>query len=159
MREGETLEPAPEQVVSRGTSKSSASRALIDKTREKLAAFLERRLDDVHLAAMFLDGIEVAQKSVVVALGVTTDGTKVPLGLWLGATENAVVATELVQNLLDRGLRVDGSLLFVIDGGKGLRKALRDVFGDRALVQRCQVHKMRNVTEHLPEARRAYVAR
>jgi transposase-like protein len=72
---------------------------------------------------------------------VTTEGTKVPLGLWIGSTENAVVATELLQNFVERGLRVDGPLLFVIDGGKGIRKALRDVFGDRAVVQRCQVHK------------------
>jgi len=154
-----SLEPAPEQTKSRGTSKSAASRALIDKTGEKLAAFVERKLDEVNLVAMFIDGIEVAQRSVIVALGVTAEGTKVPLGLWVGSTENAVVATELLQNLIARGLRVDGPVLFVIDGGKGIRKALRDVFGDRAVVQRCQVHKMRNVLEHLPEVRRANVRR
>ena len=109
--------------------------------------------------AMFIDGIEIAKKTVVVALGVATNGTKVPLGLWMGSTENAVVATELLQNLVARGLRVDGPVLFVIDGGKGIRKALRDVFGDRAMVQRCQVHKMRNVLEHLPEERRPYVCK
>lgn len=156
---GRSLEPGPEQVTSRGTSKSATSRALIDKTTEKLAEFLERKLEDVDLVAMFIDGIQVAQKSVIIALGVTTDGTKVPLGLWVGSTENAVIATELLQNLLERGLRIEKPTLFAIDGGKGLRKALRDVFGSRALVQRCQVHKMRNVTEHLPEARRGYVAR
>lgn len=154
-----SLDPAPEQIKSRGTSKSAASRALIDKTVEKLAAFVERKLDDVNLVAMFIDGIEVAQRSVIVALGVMAEGTKVPLGLWVGSTENAVVATELLQNLIARGLRVDGPVLFVIDGGKGIRKALRDVFGDRAVVQRCQVHKMRNVLEHLPEVRRANVRR
>jgi transposase-like protein len=154
-----SIEPAPEATTSRGTSKSSASRALIDKTTEKLTAFLDRRLEDVNMIAMFIDGIEVAKKSVIIALGVTTEGTKVPLGLWIGSTENAVVATELLQNLVERGLRVDGPLLFVIDGGKGIRKALRDVFGDRAVVQRCQVHKMRNVLDHVPEARRNYVRR
>lgn len=154
-----SLDPAPEQIKSRGTSKSAASRALIDKTVEKLAAFVDRKLDDVNLVAMFIDGIEVAQRSVIVALGVMAEGTKVPLGLWVGSTENAVVATELLQNLIARGLRVDGPVLFVIDGGKGIRKALRDVFGDRAVVQRCQVHKMRNVLEHLPEVRRANVRR
>lgn len=154
-----SLEPVPEEMMSRGTSKSSASRALIDKTSEKLTAFLDRRLEDTHLIAMFIDGIEVAKKSVIIALGVTTDGTKVPLGLWIGSTENAVVATELLQNFVERGLQIDGPLLFVIDGGKGIRKALRDVFGDRAVVQRCQVHKMRNVLEHVPEARRSYVRR
>jgi len=96
---------------------------------------------------------------VLIALGVTIDGTKTPLGLWAGSTENAIVATALVQNLIDRGLRVEESMLFVIDGGKAIRKALRDVFGNRAIVQRCQVHKARNVRDHLPESRRGYVAK
>ncbi|MFI5302648.1 MAG: IS256 family transposase [Polyangiales bacterium] len=154
-----SLEPLADDVVARGTSKSSASRALIDKTTEKLTAFISRRLDDVAPVAMFLDGIEIADKTVIIALGVISDGTKVPLGLWLGATENHVVATALVQTLIERGLRVDEPMLFVIDGGKGIHKALRDVFGDRAVIQRCQVHKLRNVRDHLPESRRAYVGR
>jgi putative transposase len=108
---------------------------------------------------MFIDGIEFAGHSVLIALGVTIDGTKTPLGIWAGSTENTVVVTELLSNLVARGLRADASMLFVIDGGKAIRKALRDVFGDRAVVQRCQVHKARNVREHLPEARRAYVAK
>src|SRR5450755_3427984 len=116
-------------------------------------------LDEVDLIAMFIDGIEFAGHSVVIALGVTIDGTKMPLGLWAGSTENTVLVTELLSNLVARGLRADASMLFVIDGGKAIRKALRDVFGDRAIVQRCQVHKARNVRDHLPEARRAYVAR
>jgi putative transposase len=154
-----SLEPIDPALGGRGASKSNASRALIDATSEKLAEFVSRKLDAVDLVAMFIDGIEFARHTMVVALGVTIDGTKVPLGLWGGSTENAAVATALLQNLIERGLRADDSILFVIDGGKGLRKALRDVFGDRAIVQRCQVHKMRNVREHLPEARRAYVAR
>ncbi|MCC7538793.1 MAG: IS256 family transposase [Deltaproteobacteria bacterium] len=154
-----SLQPLDEEIDTRGASKSAASRALIESTTTKLAAFVERRLDDVELVAMFIDGIEVAKHTVVIALGVTIDGTKVPLGLWCGSTENAVVATALVQSLVERGLRVDDAILFVIDGGKGIRKALRDVFGDRAIVQRCQVHKLRNVKDHLPESRRAYVAR
>lgn len=154
-----SLEPLDPTLDGRGASKSNASRALVDVTTEKLAAFVSRKLDDVDLVAMFIDGIVFAGHTMVVALGVTIDGTKVPLGLWGGSTENAVLATELVQSLVDRGLRIEHSMLFVIDGGKGLRKALRDVFGDRAIVQRCQVHKLRNVREHLPEARRSYVAR
>lgn len=154
-----SLEPIESELGGRGASKSNASRALIEATTEKLAAFVSRRLDDVDLVAMFIDGIEFAGKTVIVALGVTIDGTKVPLGLWGGSTENSVVATALLQNLVERGLRVEESVLFVIDGGRGIRKAIGDVFGDRALVQRCQVHKARNVREHLPEARRAYVAR
>jgi putative transposase len=154
-----SLDPIEPELGGRGASKSNASRALIDATTEKLASFVSRKLDEVDLVAMFIDGIEFMHRTVVVALGVTIDGKKVPLGLWGGSTENAAVATSLLNDLVERGLRVDESMLFVIDGGKGLRKALRDVFGDRAIVQRCQTHKARNVREHLPEARRAYVAR
>jgi len=154
-----SLEPVDESLETRGTSKSNASRALIDATTEKLAEFVSRSLDDLDLVAMFIDGIEFAGESVIIALGVTIDGSKTPLGIWAGSTENATVATELLSNLVSRGLRVEHSMLFVIDGGKAIRKAVRDVFGDRAIVQRCQVHKARNVREHLPEARRAYVAK
>lgn len=155
----QSLEPVPESLKTRGTSKSAASRALIDRTTDKLAEFMSRRLDEVEIIAMFLDGIEVAGKATILALGVTIDGTKVPLGLALGSTENAPVATDLLQNLLSRGLRIQAPILCVIDGGKGIRKALDDVLGDRAVVQRCQVHKVRNVVDHLPEARRPYVRR
>ena len=154
-----SLEPVDESIETRGASKSNASRALIDATTEKLAQFVSRKLDDVDLVAMFIDGIEFAGHSVLIALGVTIDGTKTPLGIWAGSTENTTVVTELLSNLVARGLRVEHSMLFVIDGGKAIRKALRDVFGDRAIVQRCQVHKARNVRDHLPEARRAYVAK
>jgi transposase-like protein len=154
-----SLEPVDESIETRGTSKSNASRALIDATTEKLAHFVSRKLDDVDLVAMFIDGIEFAGHAVLIALGVTIDGTKTPLGIWAGSTENTVVVTELLSNLVGRGLRVEASMLFVIDGGKAIRKALRDVFGDRAVVQRCQVHKARNVRDHLPESRRAYVAK
>jgi len=154
-----SLEPVDDELETRGASKSNTSRALIDATGDKLAAFASRKLDEVDLVAMFIDGIEIAKHAVVIALGVTIDGTKVPLGIWAGSTENHVVATALLQNLVERGLRVDGPVLFVIDGGKGLRKALRDVFGNRAVVQRCQLHKLRNLKGHLSEARRAYVAR
>jgi putative transposase len=154
-----SLEPVDPSIETRGTSKSNTSRVLIDATTEKLAQFVARKLDDVDLIAMFIDGIEFAGHSVLVALGVTLDGSKTPLGLWAGSTENTTVVTELLSNLVGRGLRVEQPMLFVIDGGKAIRKALRDVFGDRAVVQRCQVHKARNVREHLPEARRAYVSK
>lgn len=154
-----SLEPTDESIEARGASKSNASRALIDATADKLAQFVSRKLDDVDLVAMFIDGIEFAGHSVLIALGVTIDGTKTPLGIWAGSTENTTVVTELLSNLVTRGLRVEHSMLFVIDGGKAIRKALRDVFGDRAIVQRCQVHKARNVRDHLPEARRAYIAK
>lgn len=86
---------------------------------------------------MFIDGIDIAGHAVIIALGVTADGTKRPLGVWCGSTENHVVASALMQDLIERGLRVEAPLLFVIDGSKGIRKALKDVFGDRAVVQRC----------------------
>ncbi len=154
-----SLEPVDESLRTRGESKSNVSRALIESTSDKLAAFLDQKLDDIELAAMFIDGMEIGGHAVIVALGVIADGTKVPLGVWCGSTENHTVAAALLQNLIERGLRVEAPLLFVIDGGKGLRKALSDVFGDRALVQRCQVHKARNVRDHLPQERRAYVRR
>ena len=125
----------------------------------KLAQFTARKLDDVDLVAMFISGIEFAGHSVLIALGVTIDGTGRPLGIWAGSTENTTVVTELLSNLVARGLRVEQSMLFVIDGGKAIRKALRDVFGDRAIIQRCQVHKARNVRDHLHPKRRAYVAK
>jgi transposase-like protein len=114
-------------------------------------------LDEVDLVALMLDGLEVAGHTVVVALGVSATGEKVPLGLWLGSTENATICTALVQDLLARGLRVEGRLLCIVDGGKGIRKALVDVFGDRALIQRCQLHKRRNISGHLPKSRQRHV--
>jgi transposase-like protein len=93
----------------------------------------------------------------VVALGITTDGTKVPLSLREGSTENATVATALLSDLVDRGLRLHERQLFVLDGAKALRKAVRDVAGTRAPVQRCHRHKERNVVEHLPERERPWV--
>jgi transposase-like protein len=154
-----SLEPVDESIETRGDSKSNVSRALVERTTEKVAEFLGRKLDELELVAMFLDGIDIGKHAVIIALGVVKDGTKVPLGVWCGSTENHTVAAALLQNLLERGLRVEQPLLFVIDGGKGLRKGIKDVFGDRAVVQRCQVHKMRNVREHLPQERRAYVQR
>jgi putative transposase len=152
-----SLEPRPSGVSARGSSKSSASRSFVAKTRQRLRASLDRRLDELDLIALLIDGIEVARQTVVVALGITSDGTKVPLGLAQGSTENAALCTILLQGFLERGLKVEDKILCIIDGGKGLRKALDDVFGDRAVIQRCQVHKQRNLRDHLPEERHAYV--
>lgn len=152
-----SLEPRPPGVGVRGSSKSSASRSFVAKTRQRLKASMDRRLDELDLIVLLVDGIEVARHTVVVALGITSDGTKVPLGLAQGSTENGALCTILLQGLLSRGLKVEDKLLCIIDGGKGIRKALDDVFGDRAVIQRCQVHKQRNLREHLPEERHAYV--
>ena len=145
------------RVRSRGASKSAVSRHLVAATRSKLTSYLSCRLEEIDLLALMVDGIEIAGHTVVVSLGITGDGTKVPLGLWLGSTENAALCTSLLQDLLGRGLRVEGRLLCVIDGGKGIRKALEDVLGDLVIVQRCQLHKIRNLQSHLPKNRHAYV--
>ena len=154
-----SLEPTDESIEARGASKSNASRALIDATADKLAQFVSRKLDDVDLVAMFIDGIEFAGHSVLIALGVTIDGTKTPLGIWAGSTENTTVVTELLSNLVTGVFASSTRCCSSSTEGKAIRKALRDVFGDRAIVQRCQVHKARNVRDYLPESRRAYVAR
>jgi putative transposase len=154
---GRSLERLPEGIRSRGTSKSAASRHVVERTGSRVEEFLARSLQDLDLAVLALDGLKVAKHCVVVALGIAVDGTKHPLGVWQGSTENGRICTELLSDLLARGLRVQGRLLCVIDGGKGLRKALDDVLGDAVVVQRCQVHKMRNLREHLPEKRHAYV--
>jgi transposase-like protein len=156
---GASLEASPPGVKSRGTSKSAASRHLVERMGSKLRAYLSRRLEDVKLVALMIDGIEVARHTVVVALGIAEDGTKAPLGLWQGSTENAALCTALIQDLVGRGLALEGKVLCVIDGGKGIRKAIDDVLGDLAVVQRCQLHKRRNLKDHLPKSRRVYVDR
>ena len=111
---------------------------------------MSRQLADVRLAVMMIDGIELKERMMIVALGITTEGVKVPLGLWEGSTENATVATALLSDLVERGLDPEQGMLFVIDGSKALRKAVRTVFGE-VPVQRCVRHKERNVIRHLAE--------
>jgi transposase-like protein len=152
-----SLEARPSGRRTRGSSKSAVSRSVVCRTRQRLHEQLTRRLEGLAVVALFMDGVVVAQQTVIVVLGITPDGTKVPLGLRLGSTENAVVCTDLLQDLLARGLPLDGRVLCVIDGGKGLRKALGDVLGDAAVIQRCQLHKGRNLDALVPKARQAYV--
>ena len=101
---------------------------------------MSRRLDDVRLTAMMLEGLEIADRTHVVALGITTEGVKIPLGLWEGSTENATLARALLADLVERGLDPEQAILFVIDGAKALRRAIKDVFGEHALVHRCHRH-------------------
>jgi putative transposase len=152
-----SLEPGPVGVRSRGTSKSAVSRTLRGRLTAALEAQLTQRLEGLALLALFLDGVVVGGQTVIVALGLTRDGEKVPLGLRLGSTENAIVCTELLQDLLGRGLKSADRVLCVIDGGKGLRRALQDVLGTAAVIQRCQLHKARNLLALVPKARQAYV--
>ena len=152
-------EPVGEEVeqASSATSKTSVSELFIERTATALEELMSRRLDDVRLAVMMLDGMEIADRCHVVALGITTEGVKIPLGLWEGSTENATLARTLLADLVARGLDPEQAILFVIDGSKALRRAIKDVFGERALVHRCQRHKERNVCDLIPERDRDQV--
>jgi putative transposase len=152
-----SLEPLSPDVESRGTSKSAVSRRFVAKTRAQLETWQARPLDGLDLVGLLLDGIHVGEHCLIVALGVAADGGKHALGIWEGSTENAAVCQSLLSNLQSRGLRTDRSLLVILDGSKALRKAVRETFGDVALVQRCQIHKLRNVLDHLPERQRPWV--
>src|SRR5215210_4233889 len=138
-----TQEPVGEELEqeSRSTSKSAVSREFVARTAENLAALMGRRLDDVRLAVLMIDGIELKGRTNVVALGITTEGVKIPLGLWEGSAETAAVATGLLADLVDRGLDTSQGVLCVLDGAKALRKAVRDVLGVHTPVQRCVRHK------------------
>jgi transposase-like protein len=152
-RHGDVAEPVGEDIEarSRSTSKSAISRRFVAATKTAMAELLARSLADLDVAVLMIDGLEVAGQCVVVALVITTDGTKVPVGLWLGDTENKTVVTHLLADLVARGLSVDGGVLCVIDGAKALAAGIRKVFGDDSVVQRCTLHKRRNLTGHLPK--------
>jgi putative transposase len=153
-----TQEPVGEEVEAqaRSTSKSAVSRTFVERTRQALGELMSRQLGDMRLAVMMIDGLELKGRMNIVALGVTTEGIKVPLGLWGGSTENAIVVTALLSDLVERGLDPEQGMLFVIDGSKALRKGIRSVFGD-VPIQRCIRHKERNVLGHLPERDRPAV--
>jgi putative transposase len=152
------LEPVG-RVEARATSKSAISHRFIQGTEQKLAELFGRDLSQLDLVAMFIDGVEVGEHCIVVALGVDADGRKHPLGLWEGTTENKTVCNALLGNLIERGLHVEQPRLFVIDGGKAIRAAVMSTFGTYAVLQRCREHKRRNVLEHLPQTERLFVSR
>jgi transposase-like protein len=134
-----------------GIRKSSVSRHFVRATAEQLRALCEKGLAELPLVALLIDGIEFQGQTLIVALGVEENGSKHLLGLWQGATENATVCTALLEDLVERGLNPKRRYLFVLDGSKALRAAVEKGFGDRAEVHRCQLHKRRNVKDHLPE--------
>jgi len=146
-----SLEPLPEEVDDFGTSKSAVSRRFVRKTTAQVETFLSRRLDALQLCVLMLDGVHVAEHVLLVAVGIDEQGNKHVLGVREGATENAVCCRELLCDLRERGMSTERSVLVVLDGAKALTKAVREVFGNRALIQRCRVHKERNVTEQLPK--------
>jgi len=135
-----------------GISKSAVSRELVVATKGSLQKLCERRLDDLgRLAVLMIDGKQLYGECVVTALGVDVQGKKHILGLVQGATENSTVVQHLLDDLIERGLDTTHPMLTVLDGSKALRKAVRQTLGDRSPVQRCQLHKRRNVKELLPQ--------
>ena len=135
-----------------GPSKSTVSRRFIQATQQALDRFLQRRLDDRTWVVVMIDGLRVADHLVVGALGIDANGHKRVLGLVEGATENHTVVMALLPDLTTRGLTAAQGLLVVIDGAKALAKAVHEVWGDQVLIQRCQIHKQRNVLDHLPKS-------
>jgi putative transposase len=153
-RYARSLEPLPTEIRSRGTSKSSVSRRFVARTTAQVRRWQTASLEALDLVAIFLDGVIFAEHCLVVALGIDATGQKHPLGLWDGSTENAAVCQGLLSNLQSRGLRTDRSLLVILDGSKALRSAVDHTFGRAACVQRCQVHKTRNILDYLPDGQR-----
>jgi putative transposase len=154
------LEPVGSRIeqAATGTSRSAVSRRFVTATERALGELLAQDLSALDLVALLVDGVKVAGHCWVVALGSSIDTTKVPLGLAEGATENTSVVTDLLAGLRDRGLEVTRPVLVVIDGAKALRRAVSDVF-DHPVMQRCQLHKLRNVTDRLPDALALVVAK
>jgi transposase-like protein len=150
-RYARSLEPLPADLPSRGTSRSAVSRRFVAATERQMAEWLGRDLGALDLGVLMIDGVVIDSHVLLVALGINADGKKHVLGVREGATENAAACTALLADLRERGLRTDRTVLTVIDGSKALAKAVRNVFGERAIIQRCQAHKARNVLDQLPD--------
>jgi len=151
-----SLEELPEAEEEKAIGRNAVSRRFIARTQAQLANFLSRPLGDRDFPVLMLDGKGFGDHTLVIALGIDAQGHKEVLGVAEGSTENEAVCRRLLANLVDRGLPVERARLFVIDGGKGLRKAIRGIFGDWALVHRCHLHKIGNVLDHLPDGKRAW---
>jgi putative transposase len=134
-----------------GVKKSSVSRSFVKASAAEVRQLAERRLEGTRFAVIYIDGTPYAGQTMVAALGITEDGAKRLLGVRQGATENAAVCTALLEDLCARGLDTSLPTLLVLDGAKALHAAVKRVWGRNALIQRCQVHKKRNVREHLPQ--------
>jgi putative transposase len=142
-----------------GLEKSAVSEHFIEASRAKLKDMMERRLDQIRLCALLIDATPFEGQQMVAALGIAQDGRKMILGLRQGATENATVVSELLSDLVSRGLDFTEPRLYVLDGGKALTAAVKKHAGESAPIQRCQVHKRRNVLDHLSEEQRPAVAK
>jgi len=142
-----------------GVEKSAVSENFIEASREKLKALMERPLGKLNLCAVLIDGTPFKDRQMIVALGIGCDGAKTVLGLREGATENTTVVSALLSDLVERGLDFSAPRLYILDGGKALHAAVKRHAGEAAFIQRCQVHKKRNVIDHLPEDHKADVKR
>ena len=145
----------PAMAASAGIAKSSVSRAVKVASEASLRELMERSFHERDIVAVYIDGIEVSGHHVLAAVGLDDEGQKHLLGLVRGCSENAAVVKDLLNSLVDRGVDARVRRLFVIDGSKAIRAAIEQVYGEQALVQRCRAHKLRNVTERLPEPERA----
>ena len=154
-----TLDPLRDGVTERAVAKSSVSRRFVALTQARLTTWLAQPLDQLDVRVILIDGLHFRDHVILLALGITIDGHKQVLALREGTTENATVCKALLTDLRERGLDLDRPVLFIVDGGTGLRKAIREHCGRAALVHRCQIHKARNVLEHLPEAMRPRIGR
>jgi len=142
-----------------GVEKSAVSENFIEASREKVKQLRERPLGELRLCAVMIDGTPFKDRQMIAALGIGCDGTKTVLGIREGATENTAVVSALLSELLERGLDFSTPRLYVLDGGKALAAAVRKHAGEAAFLQRCQVHKKRNVVDHLPDEHKSDVRR
>lgn len=147
----------PQMAETVGVSKSSVSRAAIEASEAELEALLSRRFDELKILIVYVDGVVFGDHTMIGAVGVDVEGRKHVLGIREGATENATVVMELLQDIVARGLDSKQKRLFIIDGSKALRAAINAVFGANQPVQRCRAHKLRNVLDHLPEEQKEQV--
>ncbi len=148
----------PESCEKVGISKSSVSRKFVMASEEEYRQLLERRLDDLNILIIYVDGLVYGDHNIIVAVGVDDQGYKHVLGIKTGATENSAVVTELLEDMVERGIKPGVRRLFVIDGSKALRKAIDAVYGQDNPVQRCRVHKLRNAEEKAPSHLKEMVA-
>ena len=158
-RYGSTLEALPPPEKARSISKSATSRRFVALSADQLQQWLSAPLHGLDLPVVMIDGIHFQERVILVALGIDAEGNKHVLGLREGSTESTRVVRSLLSELIERGLDADRARLWVIDGGKALRRAIVDCFGSTARVQRCQEHKRRNVIDHLPDELHASVTR
>ena len=150
-------EVIPAMAETAGVSRSAVSRRVAEASEAEVEALLARRFDDLKLLVIYIDGLVFGDYTMIGAVGVDSEGNKHVLGIREGATENSTVITELLEDIVSRGVDPKRKMLFVIDGSKALRAAINAVFGADQPVQRCRAHKLRNVLDYLPKDQRAQV--